>query len=375
MFSKANHGCQAKDVSFPMKYVGMDMKLTESSFLRLVCGDVKGNFKALFNKVDNINSKSGPFEFLLCVGDFFGDDNGKLEAYKNGNLKSKLKKFNLIPPAHFKLFFILIVAVPTYILGPTNESLAKEYENVENGEICPNLTYLGRRGLYTSSAGVKIAYVSGLESKEKDSSSEWAFNAEDIKSVTNACLASNHSAGDYRGVDVLMTSQWPEGVRENEKNTSRLISTLSSEIKPRYHFCGLNDDFYEPPPFRNVARPNSQYELATRFISLASVGNAAKKKWIYAFNVVPVDKMRVTDLIQKTTNEIPCPYDSMNLFNASLEGAINDQGSAQFFYDMNAFPGEDGRKRKHGFNQNDRGQKKPKQPAFDQGEHRYNLGY
>lgn len=54
----------------------------------LVCGDVKGNFKTLFNKLDNINSKSGPFEFLLCVGDFFGSDNGKLEAYKNGNLKS-----------------------------------------------------------------------------------------------------------------------------------------------------------------------------------------------------------------------------------------------------------------------------------------------
>lgn len=59
-------------------------------FYSLVCGDVRGNFKVLFNKLQNINQKSGPFDLLLCVGDFFGSDNAKLEAYKNGNLKSNL---------------------------------------------------------------------------------------------------------------------------------------------------------------------------------------------------------------------------------------------------------------------------------------------
>lgn len=58
------------------------------SIYSLVCGDVKGNFKVLFNKIQNINQKSGPFDLLLCVGDFFGSDNAKLEAYRNGNLKS-----------------------------------------------------------------------------------------------------------------------------------------------------------------------------------------------------------------------------------------------------------------------------------------------
>lgn len=55
------------------------------SFYRLVCGDVNGNFKVLFNRVDSINKKSGPFEILLAVGDFFGNKNDELEAYKNGN--------------------------------------------------------------------------------------------------------------------------------------------------------------------------------------------------------------------------------------------------------------------------------------------------
>lgn len=54
-------------------------------------------------------------------------------------------------------------------------------------------------------------------------------------------------------------------------------------------------------------------ELASRFIALANVGNEAKSKYIYALSIAPVDKMRLMDLIQKTTDETPCPYDALNL--------------------------------------------------------------
>lgn len=66
-------------------------------------------------------------------------------------------------------------------------------------------------------------------------------------------------------------------------------------------------------PFRNSVGSNTQLELATRFIALATVGNEAKAKYIYALSVAPVDKMRLMDLIQKTTDETPCPYDNLNL--------------------------------------------------------------
>lgn len=140
--------------------------------------------------------------------------------------------------------------MPTYILGPSKPEHSKYYENLDNGEICPNLTYLGRRGLYTVSSGLKIAYVSGIESAESDSGSISNFKVEDVKSVANACLASNHTAGDYRGVDILITSQWPSGTKKDAQNTSDLLAWLSSEIKPRYHFCGLNDSYFEPSPYR-----------------------------------------------------------------------------------------------------------------------------
>lgn len=140
--------------------------------------------------------------------------------------------------------------MPTYILGPNNPAHSKYYESIDDGEICPNLTYLGRRGLYTVSSGLKIAYVSGIEAPESAESSISNFKADDVKAVANACIASNNTAGDYRGVDILISSQWPSGVKDNEPNTSELLAWLSTEIKPRYHFCGLNDSYFEPPPYR-----------------------------------------------------------------------------------------------------------------------------
>lgn len=64
-------------------------------------------------------------------------------------------------------------------------------------------------------------------------------------------------------------------------------------------------------------------ELATRFISLANIGNAEKLKSIYALNVAPVDKMRLIELIQKTTNETACPYDTMDLMKETTSSQSN----------------------------------------------------
>lgn len=37
----------------------------------LVTGGIDGDFKSFFQKISKVNSKSGPFEMLICVGDFF----------------------------------------------------------------------------------------------------------------------------------------------------------------------------------------------------------------------------------------------------------------------------------------------------------------
>ena len=58
------------------------------TFSSLVCGDVCGQFNQLFKRVNSVNQKAGPFELLLCVGDFFDDgDNSQWTPYKTGQLK------------------------------------------------------------------------------------------------------------------------------------------------------------------------------------------------------------------------------------------------------------------------------------------------
>ncbi|XP_043484147.1 CWF19-like protein 1 [Leptopilina heterotoma] len=292
----------------------------------LICGDVEGQFKFFYKKVDTINKKNGPFDFLLCVGNFFGENNIELEPFKNGS-KS--------------------IPVPTYIIGPNRESDVKHYPDLNGSEICQNLTYLGRRGLYTASSGLKIAYLSGIEENSSELK-DYSFNAKDVESVRNTCLKGQPS---YRGVDFLLTSPWPEGITnldpkqpEIKYKGSKLIAWLSTHIKPRYHLCALENVHYERPPYRNQSKTEDNMEIATRFMSLASVGNSKKEKWLYALNLTPVDRSRLSELIIKTTDETSSPY-SKSLLSADPlnQNKSTEMGSTQFFFDMDS----SGEKRKN----------------------------
>ncbi|XP_013105082.2 CWF19-like protein 1 homolog [Stomoxys calcitrans] len=313
----------------------------DSKIKVLVCGDVRGRFKQMFQRVESINKKAGPFEILLCVGDFFSTDekqNEELIAYRNGHKN---------------------IPVPTYILGPNNEKSLEFYKDIEDGEICSNLTYLGKRGLYTLSSGTKIAYLSGIEKPNGAKDEDYYFQLDDIEAVRNSCLVNKSSASDYRGVDILLTSQWPYGVaEEGNSNASKLIAFLCRDIKPRYHFCGLSQKYYEPAPYRLKSDQITQLELCTRFISLADVGNSNKHKYIYALSLTPVEKMRVLELIQKTTNETKCPFSDIDFKDLKLKGQETE--SKQYFFDMEGK--NENRKRKG----NDHQHKRPKVQQWDQ---------
>lgn len=79
------------------------------------------------------------------------------------------------------------------------------------------------------------------------------------------------------------------------------------KLKPRYHISGLEGIHYERPPFRSPST-TEDLEIVTRFIALARVGNPKKEKWLYALSLTPLDKMKISELLQKTTDETPCPF-------------------------------------------------------------------
>lgn len=310
----------------------------------LVCGDVEGKFQKLFSRVENISKGHGPFDLLLCVGSFFGDTDEGLEPYRNGTLT---------------------VPIPTYILGPCDAVQVALYPDISGCELCPNLTYLGKRGLFTSSSGLKLVYVSGIEA-ESDVLSHYNFTDKDIESVKNACL---RGQTDFRGVDILITSSWPKDIMLGDKscsvqvepNGSWLLSWLAVQVKPRYHFSGQEGVYFERAPYRNHSFSGNTPEHATRFIALAKVGNTLKHKWLYAFSLTPIDQMSSIHLYQDTTDQTDCPYTGKMLHPSLSKKQVRP---SQFFYDMDS-PTDEGNQRKKA-RKDDKQQRKRQPPKFDQ---------
>ncbi|RZC40507.1 CWF19-like protein 1, partial [Asbolus verrucosus] len=295
----------------------------------LLCGDVEGKFNALFSRVSNINTKSGPFDCLFCVGNFFGVNNKEFELYKSGERKAP---------------------IPTYILGPNSAEHANLYPDDDSVELCENVYCLGKRGVYTDSKGIRVAYISGISSKE---SNKHEYSSKDVAELYNACVRGNAS---FRGIDILLTAQWPSGITKNDpkkialavNKTSDLPSWLVLKLKPRYHISGLEGIYYERSPFRcpNLGDHDTTLNIVTRFLGLARVGNPNKEKWLYALNLTPLDKMKIAELLQKTTDETECPFDFTEIDHKIFNTKRKSAGASQYFYDTNAHEESDyGRRR------------------------------
>lgn len=72
--------------------------------------------------------------------------------------------------------------------------------------------------------------------------------------------------------------------------------------------------------FRNHSIKHDTREIATRFIGVAPVANRGKEKWMYACILQSINKMRMMDLLQGTTDETQCPYD-FQLLDQKTPGA------------------------------------------------------
>ncbi|XP_060885732.1 CWF19-like protein 1 [Labrus mixtus] len=201
----------------------------------LSCGDVEGRLTVLFNRVQNIQKKSGPFDLLLCVGEFFGstaESDAEWEEFRSGAKKA---------PIH------------TYVLGAAGQHTVKKFPGADGGELAENITYLGRRGVFTGVSGLQIAYVSGREASQEPAPAH-CFTHKDLA----ALVAPLTSSSKFRGVDILLTSQWPRGVwhygnmpEVNIKSCgSGAVSNLADKLKPRYHFAALEGAHYERLPYR-----------------------------------------------------------------------------------------------------------------------------
>lgn len=291
-----------------------------SEFKILVCGDVNGNFKSLFSKVSSIIKKKGSFEYLFCVGNFFGTDCIEWEEVKSGKIT---------------------VPLTTYVLGANENSHEKFFTSTD---LAPNIVCLGKKGCLTGSSGFRIAYLSGLEQlesqsalKDKDKNNtniahkSIFFSKQDVNDMIN-------SMESEAVIDILLTSQWPKGVTKYavsiddddvhvQECSSGLVSHLSKVLKPRFHFSGLAGIYYERIPYRNHTILQEANLHVTRFIGLAPLSNLFQKKhkWLYALSIAPACSMSRKELTDFSGPVTICPYD----FDKSLD---SEKDKCQFFY-------------------------------------------
>lgn len=195
-----------------------------------------------------------------------------------------------------------LAPIHTYVLGAASQETVKNYPSAEGCELADNITYLGktshqpgesllrpetdlpslsagvsgRRGVFTGVSGLQIAYVSGQEALQEPAPAH-CFTPEDLTALVVPLI--NNSK--FRGVDILLTSQWPRGVWQYGNNPVRrchchgsvlevccsfhlsvlqgvntktcgssAVANLADSLKPRYHFAALEGAHYERVPYR-----------------------------------------------------------------------------------------------------------------------------
>ena len=239
----------------------------------IVIGAVNGRFTDVFKTIGPHHAKQG-FAFAIIAGNLFADPATASEA--NSEELSRLLKGEIEVP------------LPTYFsLGnQTLPAAAIEKLEANDGELCPNLSVLGRKVSFKTTDGFKIVAVGGKHSTSTDepmSAYEASFTDQDAQAAGK----------DLEQIDILVTSEWPASISNGSKTVyagkaplgEQSISDACARLKPRYHFSA-SDAFFERAPF---FQPGPSPRHVTRFVSLAPFGNTntTGKKAIYAFSLEP----------------------------------------------------------------------------------------
>ena len=196
-----------------------------------------------------------------------------------------------------------------YDEGCNKDEDAHLFLDDDGGELCENVTYLGKSGLFTSTSGLTVAYLSGTDGGDKSDFSH--FSKDDVQALTNTIA----STPNVKGIDLLLTSVWPEGVslygtelNRQPSNASALVSQLALAVKPRYHFSAIEGISYERNPYRNHKLLSGRTSHVSRFVALAKAGNTEKLKYLYAFNITPLKHIDSEELNKQPVDTTECPY-------------------------------------------------------------------
>ena len=238
---------------------------------------MEGKFE-VFEKLSKLHAKNA-FSLAIVLGDLFADpataspkDEESLSSLLNGNIKISL-------PTYFTLGRH---ALPPRVLDKLES---------DDGDVCENLYFLGKRSTTKTSEGLRIVALGGALDTELTAVSKDKF----LPFHTEGDAKALHGANNAH---ILVTSSWPSSIRSNsnvkppegadEPVAEQSVADICTALKPRYHFSTSSGFFYEREPFFHLTQDGKpDTESITRFLSLAAFGNPEKQKWLYAFTIDP----------------------------------------------------------------------------------------
>ncbi|EGC36123.1 hypothetical protein DICPUDRAFT_87565 [Dictyostelium purpureum] len=335
------------------------------SYKILVCGDIGGNFQQLYKRVATVNKSNGPFHLLLCVGAFFEpfsashDSNQSEQNQNDQDQDGEQNKISFPKELQSYKDDKEVIPIPTYFIAytPTDYKYIEKFSN-ENGEICKNLTYLGKSGI-KDLMGLNVAYLSGKVDYpiKEESNDSMTIIKTDIEKLIN-------DSKDKK-IDIFLSNQWARGVLNNVqsgiptflKTPYKIgmdsIKEVVQSTNPAYHFS-KNSFYFQRPPYLN----HSNETKVTRFLSLAPVYNEKKEKYLFAMNYQPAKEVTTNDA---TLN----PFERRQNNNDNSEQHTQkkqrntEETTTNFFFGNNVNTEQDNqqenknqRKRQHGDNNN-----------------------
>ncbi|RMD39447.1 hypothetical protein DV735_g5685, partial [Chaetothyriales sp. CBS 134920] len=244
----------------------------------LVVGAIAGHFAKAFDKINRLQAKQN-FSLCLAVGDVFGEAAGS-EGGSDGDELDGL------------LAGSITIKVPTYFSVGSRPLPEKVREKLESSdEVCPNLVWIGRKGTFTTSEGVRIVALGGrLAASDSDAAPTIGkFDPVFLQSDARA-LHGAHSA------HILLTNQWPANITrisnidvpeaiQGGSEGVQCIANLNLALKPWYHFSSSPAASWEREPFKQPDEYGSMGDQKiTRFKSAAGA-NAPNKEWMTAFSL------------------------------------------------------------------------------------------
>ena len=130
---------------------------------------------------------------------------------------------------------------PVYILGPVHESQVGLFPDINGCELAENLIYLGRGGCLKTNEGLTVAYLSGASTNQATNDKVRIDHVKQIKTIE---ARTGCESPDFKGVDVLITSDWPSGItnhaaepegflNKEDQSARTLISRLALKLRPR----------------------------------------------------------------------------------------------------------------------------------------------